>query len=360
MQGDNNLTRAMHQNIAVMKLFGSTKKINLLVQWDEPNTHTTWRYKIGKNEFLDNASIKQDMGINPEQEVIDAANWAFKKYPAQHFMLSLWNHGSGILDEKKDWEKRGILYDFSSKKCLTNAGLLRALRSIKQDALSGQKFDVIGMDACLMAMVEIAHQLHDFGKFFVASENLTYAPGWNYEEILGNLTNPNKKYTPHDLAQLIVSSFASLHSKNNTSYTQSLVNLEKIPALTRALSGVAQELLATPHVHLSSVKKALVKSHKACTKFENDQFVDLFDFLRLIQKNIPIARQKKSALNQCIEKARKCLINAIVCHARGASYHRAHGLSIYLPPKEPLHGSYYDTLFAQESAWPSFLKLYTS
>ena len=63
----------------------------------EQNKNKTFRYKIAKNKLIDNASQEQDMGIDPENELIAAADWAFKKYPAKKHALILWNHGSSLL-----------------------------------------------------------------------------------------------------------------------------------------------------------------------------------------------------------------------------------------------------------------------
>lgn len=359
MQGDNNLSFFMHQNIATLKQIGSTQHVNLLVQWDEPIKHTTWRYKVGRGKLIQDASLPQDMGINPQQELIDACKWAFLKYPAKKQALILWNHGSGILDEQRDWGKyRGILYDFSSKKCLTNEGLKRALTTIHHEVLNGKKFDLLGMDACLMAMLEIAYQIKDFAHYFVASENIEYAPGWHYEIIVRNLINAPKNYTAAPLAHLIVHSFELFNIDRNSIYTQSALDLNQITLLKENVHELAALSLA--HAHSPIIKKCILAARQGSLEFDGGNFIDLYDFYSRLEHEITLQKAYlKDIYHQLLPTltAGKQLIKqAVIGHRSGRSVARARGLSIYFPRAAELHQPYYDTLFAQKTYWPLFLK----
>ena len=52
----------------------------------------------------------------------------------------------------------------------------------------GRKVDVVGMDACLMTMIEVAYQLRDHAQVLVGSEEIEPGPGWPHAAILGDLT----------------------------------------------------------------------------------------------------------------------------------------------------------------------------
>jgi len=357
MQGDNNLSFFMQQNIALLKKIGSSKDVNILVQWDEPFKHTTWRYKIGYNRLLDNASLAQDMGTNPEAELIDAARWAFTKYPAKKQALIFWNHGSGILDEERDWNSyRGILYDFSSGKCLTNASLLRGLQVIQQEVLIGKKFDLIGMDACLMAMLEIGYQIKEFTDLFVASENIEHAPGWHYSAIFKQLIKSPRTYNAVPFAHLIVRSFYEFHHPHNNIYTQSIMDLTTISNLKENVAQLAA-------ISLSSKQKDLydciVQARKCCTEFDKGHFIDLYDFYHLLlkeltkKKHIPIELQK--TLKSTLENGLRLIKKTIIGYTKGNAYKNSQGLSIYFPRTKKLHPSYHETLFAKETLWAIFI-----
>ena len=359
MQGDNNLSYFMHQNIERLKKIGSSKQVNILVQWDEPVKHTTWRYKIGHNQLLDNASLLQDMGDDPEAELIDAARWAFTKYPAKKRALIFWNHGSGILDEKRNWKKhRGILYDFSSAKCLTNAGLLRSMKTIQQDVLAGGMLDLIGMDACLMAMLEIAYQIKDFTKTFVASENIEHAPGWHYDAIFRQLTKTPKSLTAESLAHLIVRSFETLHKEHSNIYTQSIMDLTAIIALKENVAAFASTCLAAEQQQ--ALYKCINSARSSCTEFDKGHFIDLHDFYRLLLKKITnnktVSPQLRATLQELMVNGISLIEKTVVGHTKGHTYKYSHGLSIYYPRTKKLHLSYQATLFANETLWPAFIE----
>lgn len=363
MQGDNNLSYFMHNNIALLKKIGSTNNITILTQWDEPLKHTTYRYKIGKNKLLDNASLSQDMGINPELELVDAARWAFTKYPSKQRALVMWNHGSGAIDEIQGWQKhRGILYDFSSKKCLTNEGLLRSLATIQRDVLGGNKLDLIGMDACLMAMIEIAYQIKSFTNILVASENIEHTPGWHYDAIFRELTTSSQQHTASTLAHLIVRSFASFNEKRNAIYTQSAINLTNITLLKENVAAFAHACLTAPQQNI--LQKYISEARNTCTSFDYDRFIDLYDFYQLMQKTIcskkNLSTTTSTSLLNIIDEGKVLFKKCIIGSRTGHAFPRAHGMSIYFPLAPDLHPSYDSTLFAQETSWPLFLQKFSS
>ncbi len=361
MQGDNNLSFSMHQNISILKKIGSTKNTNIVVQWDEPFKHTTSRYKIGLNKLVDNASLQQDMGTDPEAELVDAARWAFTKYPAQKQALILWNHGSGILDEKHSWAKsRGILYDFSSKKCLTNEGLLRSLKKIQHDVLGGKTIDLIGMDACLMAMVEVAYQIKDFAKIFVASENIELTPGWHYSGIFQELIKDPRRHTAISLADLIVHSFASFNEKRNNLYTQSAIDLTAIAKLKENIATFASICLMARERNI--IHKSIAQARRTCTEFDNGNFIDIYDFYRLIENIISskknLSTTTRISILNIIEEGKILFKQCILGCRNGRTFSNANGLSIYFPRTQEIHHSYQATLFAQQTSWPLFLQTF--
>ena len=81
---------------------------------------------------------------------------------------------------------RGIAYDDGAADCLDNRELKRVLATAHR--VLGRKVDVVGMDACLMTMIEVAYQLRDHARVLVGSEEVEPGPGWPHAAILGDLT----------------------------------------------------------------------------------------------------------------------------------------------------------------------------
>src|SRR5262249_52878086 len=69
---------------------------------------------------------------------------------------------------------RGIAYDDGAGDCLDNQELKRVLAAAHQRL--GRKVDLVGMDACLMTMIEVAYQLRDHAEVLVGSEETEPGP----------------------------------------------------------------------------------------------------------------------------------------------------------------------------------------
>src|SRR5206468_5690072 len=98
-------------------------------------------------------------------------------------------------------ESRGIAYDETAGDCLDNMELKRVLATAH--AQLGRPVDLVGMDACLMTMLEVAYQLRDHARVLVGSEALEPGPGWPHDAILGELT-ARPEMTAATLATAIV------------------------------------------------------------------------------------------------------------------------------------------------------------
>ncbi len=99
IQADNSLADFASYNINAMQqgMLDDTN-VNMLVQWDQPGNNRSWRYRIVRGGKIEDASLSSEMGVNPSQEIVDSMQWAVNSYPASHYGLILWNHGSGIED----------------------------------------------------------------------------------------------------------------------------------------------------------------------------------------------------------------------------------------------------------------------
>ena len=81
-----------------------------------------------------------------------------------------------------DPQRRGIAYDDRSGDCLDNQELKRVLSAAHH--LLGRKVDLVGMDACLMTMLEVAYQIRDHAQILVGSEEVEPGDGWPYDAVL--------------------------------------------------------------------------------------------------------------------------------------------------------------------------------
>ncbi|OYD13791.1 hypothetical protein CH330_10075 [candidate division WOR-3 bacterium JGI_Cruoil_03_51_56] len=187
MCADNGLNDQAYLDLEEMEEIGSTDEVNIIVQLDNAarDTHPGCRrYRIVKDGF-------EPLGELGEVDMADTAvlrgfaGFIKRSYPAEHYFLILWDHGNG-------WSEgygpsRFIFIDESHGHSMGVAGgeLAAALQSVHQ-AL-GTRVRVLGFDACLMEMIEVACEGQDCCDYMLASEGLVPLDGWPYDKFLATL-----------------------------------------------------------------------------------------------------------------------------------------------------------------------------
>ncbi|MFH1644567.1 MAG: clostripain-related cysteine peptidase [bacterium] len=404
VQANNNLAKYAIKNFEDMSMVGSSDKLKIVVQWYDANHRGIWRYRIDKGQMVLQENKSVNIDGNKSLDLVEAVKWAVEKYPAQKYFLILWNHGVGILDpiwgnthfsvdkalleqnpriqiadltiknfdfqsllESFGEEQRGILFNEASRTYMTNQELKNSLNEIKNTVLK-KKIDVIGMDACLMGMIEVGYQIKDYADYFVASEEVELASGWSYSSILRPLTSGG--FSSYQLAKSIVENYEKLYNGRISFYTQSAIDLNKISDLKEALDLVVGSLNECRKYNLHTVKSIINKSRSACLHFSTSSYIDLYSFVSELIKNTDIETAKlKSDSNSLSSSLKKSLIllkassqvaielmnELVIANSVGTAMKNAGGLSIYYPTGN-IDASYQGTDFAKESLWLNFLK----
>ena len=399
---DNDLNRFSTRNLEDMSKIGSNKNLNIIAHLDKQgSTEKTKRIYVEKDKLLQvnygQPSSLQKLNSGCETTLIDFCEWAIRNYPAKHYALVLWNHGSGISDNvagrlvnsselfifnpltnmleldrsmtffdfanKKEKEHRGVCFSDTYNSFLTNQKLDSALKSVQQNGLKGKKFDIIGYDACLMAMTEVADLVSPYADIAVFSQEVELGAGWKYDEVLRpfNYSVP----TPEQFAIHIVTAFNTAYQSITQDYTFSAVSLSKFKTLERAidaLSGTLIEMLKSQQGTsvLNIIRAARSKNY--CTHFSQPTYIDLDHFLSNLLDTInyatllPGKEILKSDLRVLIATARLNLTQCVLAHVEGRSLARARGLSIYYPARF-VDPTYTITPFARKNRWLDLINI---
>jgi len=275
----------------------------------------------------------------------------------------------GFLDllARFDEEQRGICWDDSTGNYLTNQKLDAALKTIYTKHLNGKKFKIIGFDACLMSMVEIANIVKPYAEIMVSSQEVELGTGWNYKLVLEPLQTvvPNKT----EFAKQIVQAYGKAYESITNDYTQSAVKLQYIDKIESNINKVAELLIRCLNIQKrNSVTKGLkISANKLlCTHFEEPSFKDLHHFyINLLHNtkhfifiNTGEGERLIQKLEKTLQQGCKYINDAVIANRVGKNLNNAKGLSIYLPDKK-IHPSYRRTTFAQTNKWISFVAKYT-
>jgi pimeloyl-ACP methyl ester carboxylesterase len=364
---------AISQDLAEIKQVGSTDSVHFLVQTDDATGTASYRYRLRKGTDLASDRIERfngDLNTGSTKTLVDFVQWAHNLFPAERTALVLWGHGSGHDDQNvyravrgsmnprtaarlaqrrlgffsgtrrsilEQGPTRGYGYDDTAGDFLDNAELRKVLLQVKE--ILGQNLDILGFDACLMAMIEVAYQIHDVANILVASERTEPGDGWLYSRAFRGLADLPET-TPHKLAGDIVRAYRYAY---NNDMTLSAIDLEKVPLLARHIS--AWTKVADP-ANFHHVRRSALD----CSPRPGDGYCDLDSFLNA-------ASDLKDKGSKAASVARKTLKQAII-----ASCGRAGGLTIYAPGNfRPRQAGSTDALylglnFVRETVWGAFLR----
>lgn len=310
---DSSLEEQAISDFIEMAAAGSNEDVNIVMQFDRSPEYDTsygdWtdcrRFLITDGLTPADGNELMNLGeanMGDPATLVDFAEWAASNYPAEKYALIISSHGKG-------WE--GCCWDESSgndKLDLRELG--NALYDISQ--FTGRPLDIIGFDACLMGMTEVAYEVRDYASIMVASEHAEPSSGWPYDAILSKLVETPDMDAVF-LATVIVDNYYSSHAPKG--YTMAAINLNEIDPLVESLNNLAQAMVVR-----DSTDESVIKEYASSV----------------------IAAQDA----------------AVICEKHGTNWDGSHGLAIYFPKSQEKFNSTYNAdavSLASDTAWEEFL-----
>jgi len=331
MAADNNLNDSAENDLESLRQGSLYSDIDIVVQldrWEFVNTQETIRYHIKQGELKEILRMRETNTGDPKvlKNFIEASA---KAYPSEKLIVVIWSHGSGTDDfdsyygkreryfiPEKEIEKIAIAYDDSAKDFLDNIELQKALEV-------EVNIDVLGFDACLMGMFEIAYQLRNNTEVMVSSQHLEPASGWDYPRVLEELQLENSSV---NMGKELVMFYSDYYEQNgNDATTQSALNLEHIEETAKHLDAFAKLLLEDLESK-NDLKYTLLSSQL----FNKNEYVDLVDFVKKAKERLEI-----TSLDVQVEKLLDSLKLLIIANqTTGYSMRDAQGISLYFPSQK--------------------------
>ena len=306
-------------DIGEMKAAGNTDNINIvgllggaqLSGWEKPSASI----------FVDGQEIPQsfvpsDTVMISIDNITEFIDWGVTNYPAEKYMLMFYNHGMDI--RGFGWDNT---IDDQFKINDIQAGIANS------DFISqGNKFEVLGFDACLMACLEAQSALQNVAKYYVASEETEPYHAWNWTPIITAM-NTQSGLDGVGLGRLIVDTYIQHSRDEGTEHvTLSLVELAKIDALETAMENLLASL--DDDIYLSNFIQARAKSeeyHKVISNPEqSDDMVDIGDLVKHLKKLEP-------TLETLADDVLAKLKDAVIYERSDATRPQANGISMYVP-----------------------------
>lgn len=397
LAGDNNLESYGTKDLLEMKLVGSSGEMAIVAQYDRMSDQVTRRYALTHGDDLQHDCVAElpETNTGDPQALLDFIIWATQAYPAQHYALVLWNHGSGWKDEDiyqaaqrlgleqhiprgnlrglasgktsralfrstldrivVESDRRAILFDDSSADFLDNQEMGQLLRQAM--LYTKQPIDLLGFDACLMNMLEVNYQVRDSCRVVVGSQEVEPGDGWPYDQILGRLaTEPGMN--AEFLGPTIVESYLEFYKEQHPSLavTQSAVSAQNLISLSQAVDKLAGALLVS--IQDKRTQMMVSWAQKFAQFFSDPEYYDLTHLCMVLAEE-----DRGSEIGRAAEVVIRTLNGAgsplLAAGKAGTAVQDAYGLSIYLPGRN-LSPLYERLDFAQQNNWNKFLTAYVN
>lgn len=408
----NNLDAMGQRSLAQILDVGSSPEVRLAVLFDGETRAT--RYIAGEPG---QPALEEDLGdwdSGDGDALLDTVRWAFEHCPAEHYGLVLWSHGSGWRPEEieqvaaqargdkvvstpeateragqpasmalfrstlaniltKDTPtERAICFDDGTGHSLDTLELERIASEIQ--IIIGQPLDLLGMDACLMANLEVAYQLRHAVHYLVASEELVPGLSWPYDTIFQELC-ADPELTTKELAALVVKHYAQFYSTHVpgpgggdvTKIALDLSHMSQMVDMVGRLAAVLNADMSNQGAALWTAQASSWRQETENGKRDPNKFrFHLWDLGSLAARLADNPNADVAAAARAIAAALSAAGSAVVAEAhRGPWFDGIGGVSVYLMPPgggqrvatrpSPEYGR---LAFAQDSGWLEMLEAY--
>ena len=369
VDGDNNLEGAGIDDINEMELAGSTNEVAIIVLFDRcPGYDTSngdWTgariYKILKDTDMSliRSELLLDLGevnMGDPETVLFFVNYTVKHFPAEHYTLIFWDHGNAWRSKQEGMSIKGVCWDWTNNNDYLTQQELRYIFEKLQS--TGIHIDIVGFDACLMQMIEVAYDFIGYADIVVASEEYEPLDGWAYDGFLIPLvTNPDM--TPQELASTIVKAYGDFYTNVGLTWTTlSALDLGKLSNVVNALNKMARALTYEVYFYpknATTIQSLRDKSEKFC----EGEFIDLWHFAELINSTPGFVYDPRPFASELILTLNETVISSYA----GSNHPNAHGLAIYFPPTvdwylEERYWYFLQTQLPLQTWWGWFLDFY--
>jgi hypothetical protein len=388
---------------------GSSSNVQIVAQMDryrggyqgDGDWVSARRYYVTQDDDLQsiNSEVLADLGevnMADANTLVDFVTWTMQNYPADKYALILSDHGMGWPGGWSDNTSRG-----SGDSSLPLASALgdqiylheldQALEEIRSQT-GLDKFELIGMDACLMGHLEVLTALAPHGRYAITSQETEPALGWAYAAFLNELT-ANPGMSGAELGQLIVNTYiredqrivddveranlvgrgsmlnslfgaasipssAQVSNQLSQNITLAVIDLSVLPELLESFNDLTYALQEANQRDVAQARSYA----QSFTSIFGDQVppsaIDLGHFAQLVGRT-----SGKRSIGEATNQLLGVLGQAVIAERHGQKKSGATGISIYFPSSAlyrsaqagPASYTVTSQRFASESLWDEFL-----
>ena len=345
MAGDNTLYEEVTDDLNEMMMVGSNSNLEIVALTDQLLGNDSHAYHVVKHGVEEtplseiNATWENEIDMGDGETLKDFMVWATTEYPAQRKILVIWDHGSG-------WKR--VAEDQGSY--LTVPEIRNSIENYRE--ITGDPpLTMIGFDACLMGMFEIAYELKDQTEMIHGSEAYEPLEGWTYNHLLYKL---DQQTTNSELAYHIVNDYIESYRNGSvyTSYsvTAAVIDTSKLEDVWNKLEDFSGQINSVLPVYRDQVSYSRDQTQRYD---QNPDYRDLYDLTINVENRIPVSDTIKYS-----RELQNSINEAVIAEDHWQKHvklpvERAHGLTIYFPTDGAETG--YDDLLISNSKWSEFI-----
>jgi len=363
LNGNNSLDSFGPMNIEQMEKVGSTDKVNVVVQWASLAAKKTVRLLVKKSSDPTKVTspVVQDLGnadMGDYRSLIEFIKWGAEKYPAKHYFVDVWDHGSGWHGRRIDavaaqggFKPLDISWDDNTGHFMTTKQLGQALAEGAKAI--GHKIDVYGSDACLMAMAEVANEVTDSVSIYTGSQEVEPGAGWPYDALLAQW-NAKASASPADVGKILTTEYTNSYKggeNGNQEVTFAAYDLAQITKFNTSITALGKELSTLD----TGSRKKVVTALSSVQYFTDSDYLDLVDFLNNVD-----AAGLRGISKVSIKNVKDAVNQLVIANNVTTQYAKARGVSIWVPGSLDQYKSYADLYkslnFEARTHWSETLK----
>ncbi len=406
---DKILERDIMMDLNEVEKVGSSDQVTIISQIDrysggysgDGNWASTRRYFMQQDDDLLNlnSAVLDDLGevnMADGDSLVDFVTWSVQEYPSDKYVLILSDHGMGW---PGGWSDASTRSPDSADVPIASAIGDNIFLMEMDDALARiqsqtgiDKFEMIGLDACLMSDLAVYTMLEPYARYAVASQETEPGIGWAYTSFLQNLVD-NPGIDGADLGNLIVDSYvredqrliddraradflsqsnpmasffgggsvmsaAQLQAQLERDITLTAVDLGQIPHLNQAVNDLAYALQGEKQNYVAKVRTNAQSYTSVWGSDVQPSYLDLGHLTRLlINENISVNTISKA------DRVQSAIASTVIAEKHGQRKSGSNGISVYFPNsslyKNDVAGATSYTMvaerFAKLSLWDDFL-----
>lgn len=311
-----------------------------LVSYDPDTQNNSWSGV--RSQLVQNMGAGVDMGnANTLRTFVQ---WAKTNYPADRYVLILWNHGSGWRIQDERYGTRGFSFDDEFFTHIDTWQLGQALGGLGT-------IDIVSWDSSLMQMMEVAYEMPSNVTFMVGSEESPPAEGLPYHLVFGPLRN-NPDMTTEELGQKFGQGMINFYGETRK-ITQSMVRLSEKQTVAAACDALADLLIKKNQGGAFDAEiQAARNEAQAYSPSQTRWYRDLWHLAFKLKEKINDAE-----IDAACDVVMAAVGQFVVHNFRNSLSPNSNGIAIEFGNRSQTYWSIYSLLsFAQATSWDDFCR----